>query len=97
MNCIDVARSFPNARFRRPHCYVSIAVFIFSLTSLYMSAVFFGKRKAGYILCGSRNWRGPGPEPGVPGLRAVPLPPRCAYRMSIRRNLVYAIAKKTTG
>src|SRR5690606_40578894 len=45
-----------------------ITLFTFSLTSLYMFAVFFGKRKAGYILYGSRNWRGSRPEPGVPGL-----------------------------
>ena len=81
-----------------PHCYVSIAVFIFSLTSLYMFAVFFGKRKAGYILYGSRNWRGSRWEPGVPGLHIrSPSPSERAYRMSIRRNRVYAIAKKTMG
>ena len=45
-----------------------VGIFTFSLTSLYMFAVFFGKRKAGYTLYGSRNWRGSRLEPGVPGL-----------------------------
>jgi len=62
--------TYVNAQFRHPHCYLSVGVFTFSLTSLYMFAVFFGKRKAGYILYGPRNRRGSRPEPGVPGLHA---------------------------
>jgi hypothetical protein len=60
--------TYVNARFQHLHCYLSVGVFTFSLTSLYTSAVFFGKRKAGYILYGLRNWRGSRREPGVPGL-----------------------------